>query len=160
MNDEDRFKTALELRNLEISLYWERSNFFLALNTAIAVGYFTVSTQPQTISLAFLGLLSSGFWLLCNLGSKFWQARWEEKLRQVEIEVYPNLHFFGEGYPEIEKQVRANLLRQSRSWMSRLVGRAVLLKPSVSSMVIYLSATFLAAWLLFIAVEVYRLRNG
>lgn len=31
---------ALDTRNFEISLYWQRSNYFLVLNTALAVGFF------------------------------------------------------------------------------------------------------------------------
>src|SRR5207248_3234570 len=36
----DAYKIALETRNLEINLFWQRSNYFLVLNTAIAVGFF------------------------------------------------------------------------------------------------------------------------
>ncbi len=34
------YRVALDTRNSEISLFWQRSNFFLVLNTALAVGFF------------------------------------------------------------------------------------------------------------------------
>ena len=41
--EERLFKIALETRNFEILLYWQRSNYFLVLNTALAVGFFSVN---------------------------------------------------------------------------------------------------------------------
>jgi hypothetical protein len=32
LEDKDIFKMALDIRNLEISLFWQRSNYFLVLN--------------------------------------------------------------------------------------------------------------------------------
>jgi hypothetical protein len=32
----EAYRTALATRNLEINLFWQRSNYFLVLNTAIA----------------------------------------------------------------------------------------------------------------------------
>ena len=33
----DFYKISIEIRNLEIGLFWQRSNYFLVLNTAVAV---------------------------------------------------------------------------------------------------------------------------
>ena len=46
MNDDDEkclkiYEIAVETRKLEIDLFWKRSNYFLVLSTATAVGFFT-----------------------------------------------------------------------------------------------------------------------
>ena len=43
----DLYKTLLDTRNLEISLFWQRSNYFLVLNTGIAFGFFNLKTAPS-----------------------------------------------------------------------------------------------------------------
>src|SRR3972149_10785499 len=37
----DAYKFAYDTRNFEISLFWQRSNYFLVLNTAIALAFFS-----------------------------------------------------------------------------------------------------------------------
>ena len=51
----EAYRTALATRNFEISLFWQRSNYFLVLSTAIAVGFFargevTVEGRNETFS--------------------------------------------------------------------------------------------------------------
>jgi hypothetical protein len=151
MSPDDKFKTALEIRNMEIKLFWDRSNFFLALNTAVAVGFFSLEDKNLTLPLAGLGLLASALWFAANLGSKFWQARWEEKVSEVEKQHVPDLVFFTEDYEAIRKSVERNLMRQSRGCLARIVIRMILKKPSLSMLAIFLSLGFCALWLLFIA---------
>lgn len=81
-NSNDIFKTILDIRNFEIDLFWKRSNYFLVLNTSIAVGYFTASHNE--ILIASLGLVICCLWFLVTLGGKFWQSRWEHQLSLVE----------------------------------------------------------------------------
>lgn len=150
MQSDDRFKITLELRNMEIQLYWQRSNFFLALNTAIAVGFFSQKDPSFTLPLSILGFSCSFLWFLVNLGSKFWQARWEEKLRDVETEVAPELKMFTEEYSDIRRGVERNLRRQATTIFGRMVMSSILRKPAVSTLVIYLSLLFDAFWLYFI----------
>src|SRR4029079_19741708 len=39
------YRVALETRKLEIRLFWQRSNYFLVLSTALAIGYFSHARQ-------------------------------------------------------------------------------------------------------------------
>lgn len=48
----DLYKIAIETRNLEIGMLWQRSNYFMALNTAIAIGFFTQKAGPYGIILS------------------------------------------------------------------------------------------------------------
>src|SRR4051812_47823163 len=91
----DAYKTALETRNFEIKLFWQRSNYFLVLNTAIGTGYFALGDDHHyAILLAAFGVLMSWLWLLVNLGSKFWQSRWEQQLEIVEVGLPQFVGFF------------------------------------------------------------------
>lgn len=72
MDLEEQFKTALATRNLEINLFWQRCNYFLVLNSALAVGFFSLAQTRFQIPLAFLGLISSWLWFRVSLGSKYW----------------------------------------------------------------------------------------
>jgi hypothetical protein len=78
------YRTALETRNLEINLFWQRSNYFLVLNTALAVGFLNVKDGEYSLVLAIFGAIVSGLWFQVNLGSKYWQSRWEHRLSVVE----------------------------------------------------------------------------
>jgi hypothetical protein len=40
--DLEAYRVAKEARNLEITLFWQRSNYFLVLSTAIAAGFFSL----------------------------------------------------------------------------------------------------------------------
>jgi hypothetical protein len=146
MNADEKYKIALETRNLEIRLFWDRSNFFLALNTAIAVGFFSLNNRAYAPFLAFFGLVCSTLWVLANLGSKFWQARWEHKLAAIEREAYPDAKLFSESYEEISAQVADSLSAQSRSLFGKWLDRCILRRPSVSRMAILLSAWFDLSW--------------
>jgi hypothetical protein len=77
----EAYRTALAARNLEINLFWQRSNYFLVLNTAVAVGFFSRTDRDWlALGLSVIGLVISLLWVRLNLGSKFWQTRWERRL--------------------------------------------------------------------------------
>jgi hypothetical protein len=79
------YRTAVQTRNMEIELFWKRSNYFLVLNTAIAVGFFAeLENGYYAAVLAFLCAIVSGLWFLVNLGSKYWQSRWEHRSAVTE----------------------------------------------------------------------------
>ncbi|MGU9951412.1 MAG: hypothetical protein ACNYPH_03745 [Gammaproteobacteria bacterium WSBS_2016_MAG_OTU1] len=87
-----RFDVALETRNFEIEMLWKRSNYFLALNTAIAFGFVSLIKEEENIveysyALLFcvIGCVVCLAWVKVNLGSKFWQAAWEEMLTASRI---------------------------------------------------------------------------
>src|ERR1017187_630870 len=87
------YRVARETRNLEINLFWQRSNYFLVLSSAIALGFFSKGPRHST-ALAALGLVVGILWIAVNLGGKFWQSRWEYRLRLVEEQLRPNMNLF------------------------------------------------------------------
>lgn len=81
----EAYKIAIDTRNLEIKLFWQRSLFFAAFISAIFVGYSSAETEPfSKIMLSTLGFLLSFAWLLANRGSKYWYESWETKIEEIE----------------------------------------------------------------------------
>ncbi len=145
--EEKLFKIALETRNSEISLFWQRANYFLALNIALAVGFFSVKDRDYSLLLAGLGAFASLLWLLVNLGGRYWQSRWEHELVLREQKLYPDDPVFAATRQQTEEQVWESWVRNhpgvSWPWMRRVV----LLKPSASLMITILSIVFFFSWL-------------
>jgi hypothetical protein len=54
IEDKDIYKYVLDTRNFEISLFWQRSNYFLVLNSALAVGFFSLKSTKFMYLLAAL----------------------------------------------------------------------------------------------------------
>ena len=155
ISKEELYKIALETRNFEISMFWQRSNYFLALNTVVAVGFFSGSVkdhQFQAVSLSVFGIIVSLLWFLVNLGGKFWQSRWEHRLRLVEQGVSPEIEFFSADWKTIRKDVEASLNFARHSRIPRFFDRLVLTKPSVSLMMILLSLVFVLLWLVLLGI--------
>ena len=88
--DMDRFKIVLETRNFEIELFWKRCNYFLVLNTALAVGVFAFFGGGYTVSpfvlplICVVGIFVCLAWIQVGLGSKFWQKHWEWVVEQTQ----------------------------------------------------------------------------
>jgi hypothetical protein len=151
--DETVYRTILDTRNFEIRLFWQRSNYFLVLNTAIGTGFFVVAASHSrgfAVLLTILGTIASALWLCVNLGSKFWQVRWETRLHDEEekFSFEEKQKLFAADITVMKETVERGL-GTPRSWRfdRRLWHRAVLLKPSVTLMMTYLSCCFILAWL-------------
>jgi len=151
------YKIALETRNFEISLFWQRSNYFLILNTALSIGFFRLNTDSwYAIMISTIGIIVSFFWLRVNLGGKFWQTRWEEKIKVLENKIFPNINFFASG-KEIKSDVKNNL--NKKSWCdfyNRKVDKEILKKYSVSRTMIDLSVVFILSWCILFIIHVYQ----
>ncbi|MGO9227599.1 MAG: hypothetical protein ACLQKA_00105 [Bryobacteraceae bacterium] len=145
----DLYKILLDTRNLEINLFWQRSNYFLVLNTGIAFGFFKLKTPTGRFTFAILGLLASVLWFGVCLGGKYWQARWEQRLLDFEKEHLPGLDFFAAGPDRIKRDAEMGLLEFHKlRWHKRLIYRlAVRTRPSVSYSMILLSIIFTAGWI-------------
>ncbi len=88
----EAYKIAIDTRNLEIKLFWQRSLFFAAFTSAIFVGYSGAGTETfQKLVLSSLGFLLSFAWLLANRGSKYWYESWETKIEEIEKDYDPKL---------------------------------------------------------------------
>lgn len=92
-------------------MFWQRSNYFMALNTAIAIGFFTQKAGPYGIILAALGAIVSLLWFFVNLGGKYWQSRWERRASIYEQEVAPDANLFSASKETIQQDVEESLNR-------------------------------------------------
>lgn len=120
------YKTASEIRQFEIGLFWRRATFFWAFIAAIYTAYFNVLVkiypcgrmeQPPyqhgkipLLILSGLGLFFCFSWLLSSKGSKHWQENWENHLDLLEDEVTGPLYKIyeaGKSYSESRLTIAA-----------------------------------------------------
>lgn len=146
IEDKDIYRIALDTRNLEITLFWQRCNYFLVLNSALALGFFNLKAPEYSVLLAVVGFITSVLWFAVSLGSKFWQARWEHRLSPIEKQLAPGLDFFSADRATVLHDVKKSLKSSGHWWLQRCLDRLVLVKPSVSSMMMVLSLVFIVAW--------------
>ena len=151
----EQYKVAIDTRNLEIGLFWQRSNYFLVLNAALALGFFKVEEGKFSVLLAVFGIFVSIIWFRVNLGSKFWQSRWEQRLKLKEEEIASDLNYYSADWDLIYKDVKDNLEYSSKNngWVRRWIDRETLNKPSVSYNMILLSIIFQIGWILLVVLE-------
>jgi hypothetical protein len=151
----DLYKILIDTRNLEINLFWQRSNYFLVLNTGIAFGFFNVANAKFQWVFPFFGLLGSLLWLAVCLGGKYWQTRWEQTLSEFEVNNFGPLEFFSASRPFLDETVKKGLDPASRHGLEAIVyGWVLKLKPSVSYSMIRLALLFIIGWMIFIGIAV------
>jgi hypothetical protein len=154
--DLEAYRVAKETRNLEIALFWQRSNYFLVLSTAIAAGFFSLHEGKYALPLAIFGLVVGCLWVAVNLGSKFWQSRWEHRLRLTEEQLRPNMNLFSAPWETVQEDVRQSFQFRRRGAIHRMYTRLVLLKPSVTLMMTLLSLVFVGFWTTMLVVVVRK----
>lgn len=148
----DTFKFVLDTRNFEITNFWQRSNYFLVLNSGLAVGFFNLKETTFAPVLAGLGILVSMLWFFVTLGSKFWQVHWESKLRELEKGYLSsgildrNLELFSQDSTTVKAEVKASLAREEHGLLARWIDRQVVKKPSVTLAMTSLALIFVCAW--------------
>lgn len=142
IEDKDLYKAILDTRNFEINLFWQRSNYFLVLNSALAVGFLTQKLSPPTIFLSIFGLLSSVLWYRVLLGSKYWQSRWEDKLAEIERRVAPSFLAFAADREQTDAAINQSL--GTKKWFgARALDWQIRRKPSVSRQMMFLAVLFI-----------------
>lgn len=155
------YKILLDTRNMEINLFWQRSNYFLVLNTGMAFGFFNLEAGIFAHIFALMGFLVSILWLRVCLGGKYWQSRWEQRLLDFEREHFSDLNFFGASIDRIRSDVEKSIEFSKLGWLQRRVYRLALKsKPSVSYSMIRLSALFIIGWIALIIVGILFGKNG
>jgi hypothetical protein len=154
--DLEAYRVAKEARNLEITLFWQRSNYFLVLSTAIAAGFFSLRDVKYALPLATFGLVVGFLWIAVNLGSKFWQSRWEHRLRLTEEQLRPGMNLFSASWETVQEDVRQSFQFRRRGMIHRAYCRLVLLKPSVSLVMTVLSVAFVVFWIAMLVVTVRK----
>jgi hypothetical protein len=158
----DLYKIVVDTRNLEITLFWQRSNYFLVLNSVLAVGFFNSKAPDGTYSflLALFGFFVSTLWLRVTLGSKYWQSRWEQRLSIFEKDLAKNAKLFSADWDTMDKDViesQALKHQHEKSTLKKWLEAQVLKKYSVSYNMMLLSMLFMAAWLLLTVISALRL---
>src|SRR5262245_24423130 len=98
----DLYGTLLATPNFEIGLFWQRSNYFLVLNTGIAFGFFNLKESKYAPIFVAMGLVSSALWFWVCLGAKYWQTRWEQRLMDFETHHLAGLDFFAADRDRIQ----------------------------------------------------------
>jgi hypothetical protein len=142
----------LDTRNFEITNFWQRSNYFLVLNSGLAIGFFNLKDTTFAPVLAGLGVFVSVLWYFVTLGSKFWQVHWETKLKALEIR-YANegilptdLKLFSQSSIEVKAEVEGALGTEAHGSLARFIDSQIVRKPSVTLAMTSLSGIFVAAW--------------
>jgi len=144
---------ALENRRFEISLFWQRANYFLVLNTALAIGAYSVSKDIVSIFICGFGLCASTLWFRTNLGAKFWQQFWEEEVNRLAKKM--NLAAMAESEVSIRKRASSWKVDVGSPWHKKYVhNRMISLKPEVSHNMILLSLISTWAWAGLIIIQV------
>ena len=158
MKKEEIYKIAIETRNMEISLFWQRSNYFMVLNTAIAVGFFSLQNAAYAPILAAVGAVVAIIWYLVNIGSKFWQSRWEHRLhlieREIEKEGKVKINLFSANWETIQSDVKGSLENSRHKNWRKFFDLQVMKKPSVSLQMTLLSVLFVLFWIAALIVNI------
>lgn len=165
MEPKDIFKTVLDTRNLEISMFWQRSNYFLVLNSGLALGFFKLEETWYSWFLSLIGLISSYLWFRVCLGGKFWQSRWEHRLDIIEkkyiadgiIPKDDEFKLFSADKETIKDDVEKSLSKNPHKMLHKIIDRLVVNKPSVSFEMIRLSVLFIIGWGVLFVYSIYSL---
>lgn len=167
------YKMAAQTRAQEIGFYWQRSNYLLVLNTAIAGGLVTLrgTAPPLAVLLSIVGLIVSFLWLLVNIGGKFWQCRWEQCVEEAEKRYAPDAEVFSAGWKRMVEQVETNLTLDEPAadsrWITRVLYRVrilhrkwIIARPSVSEVLTGVSVVFVMFWCGAFIYTLYMLCTG
>ncbi len=157
----DIYRMAYETRNLEINLFWQRCNYFLVLNSALALGYFNIRDAIYQFPVSILGLVVCMLWYRVALGSKYWNSRWEHVLREVEA-VYirhgyieHGVELFSADPRRVGKDVAESIPSWSHGLFARIIANRVLTKPSVTLTMTMLVIVFIASWSLLLLYQIF-----
>ena len=160
--DPSELQIALENRAFEIQLFWQRSNYFMVLMTALGIGVFAITDIKYALMISVFATITSWFWYKTNLGSKFWHESWEVEV--VNLAKEQNIRSFERPTNEVIEQVKASLEQAStlgdRGAVRRWVDTQILKKPSVSHYMIMLSLTSTMLWATVSVAQAYDLARS
>ena len=157
-SDPTELKIALDNRAFEIQLFWQRSNYFLVLMTALGIGTFSVKDPVFSLVVSTFATACSFFWFRTNLGSKFWQESWEFEVTALAKK--EGVQSFVKSMAEVKQQVRESLSSgqgfEVRSWLRRWIDKQTVSKPSVTYNMILLSLFSTLIWLIVTIIIFFR----
>ncbi|PCI63973.1 MAG: hypothetical protein COB37_03200 [Kordiimonadales bacterium] len=135
---------ALENRAFEIQLFWQRTNYFLVLITALGVGVFAIKNIWLSVPISFFASLSSLLWFRTNLGSKFWQESWEVEVTILAEEL--GIESFKRSMVDITLQVENAFQSEGKPAFRKWIDKLTVKKPSVTQHMITLSFWSTILW--------------
>ena len=139
-------ETALRNREFEIQLFWQRTNYFLVLLTALGVGVFTIEDQLIGVVISLFAAITCFLWFETNLGSRFWQVFWEVEV--VRLSKIHGISAFLQSTETIKAALKERQAEEtSRSLFRKLIDDRMLRKPSVTFNMIVLSLFALILWI-------------
>lgn len=151
----DWFSIALQMRTKEIDLFWQRNNYFLVLNTAIAAGI--VSSNKFATIIASFGIIISILWFQASLGSRFWNARWSQRLRDLEEEIQDSKNLFNRDKEIAISDVRRYFQRDAdQSIFGKFIRRQVLKGHSTTLSMIKLPLVFLMLYIILLLYSIFN----
>jgi len=154
-------KVALDNRAFEIQLFWQRSNYFLVLMTALGVATFSIKDIFFSPILAAFATIASYFWFRTNLGSKFWQESWEVEV--VTLAKEQKIRSFERPTSEVIEQVKNSLATEEasnkRPFLRKWVNKRIVEKYSVTYNMILLSLFSTFLWILVTAIFLFKLSD-
>lgn len=146
--DPTELKIALDNRAFEIQLFWQRSNYFLVLMTALGIGTFSIKDPLFSPIISLFATICSYFWFRNNLGSKFWQESWETEVNQLSHEL--GVRSFQKTTEEVRRQVRDSLqignTTEGKPSFRRWIDTLTVRKYSVTYNMILLSFWSIIFW--------------
>lgn len=145
------FELAVKTRMDEIQLFMSRSNYFLVLQTALIFGVFSgrVSAPVVVTLLTIVGIGVSWLWMLAILGGRFWHARWERRVADLEQEMFGvQVQVFAATSDRIYADVRASIDWHGTHGFFRknILNRLVLWKPSIANTMLSLAGIMIVFW--------------
>jgi hypothetical protein len=145
---EDLYRILIDTRNLEVNLFWQRSNYFLVLNSGIVLAFFNVKEPIYVRTFAAIGLLSSLLWFWACLASKYWQTFWAERLAVFEEKQLAGLDFFSADPERRDTLVESGLKFEGLGPISSTVYSLAKRCRSVSLSMLLLALVFAFGWLI------------
>jgi hypothetical protein len=152
--DLEAYRVAKETRAMEIGLFWQRSNYFLVLNTGIAIAFFSLRDGKYAWPLALFAIGVSVLWFRVNLGSKYWQNRWEHRASLTEENLRKGLNLFSASLETTDDDVRQSFEFRERGKIRRAYEWLVLSRPSVSLSMTGLTVAFAVMWFVLFVLSV------
>lgn len=148
---ESLYRILIDTRNLEVSLFWQRANYFLVLNSAIVIAMFNVTKPVHVRVFAAIGILASLLWFWACLASKYWQTFWAERLADFERKQLVGLDFFSANPKTRNAFVKQGLEAEGLGNIETSVYGLAKQCRSVSFSMLLLSLVFALGWLALLA---------
>lgn len=154
----EELKIALENRVFEIQMFWQRSNYFLVLITALGIGTFSIDQKSIAPLVSIAATISSYFWFRTNLGARFWQESWEAEVTMLAKE--NGIRSFERSLDDIRENVKAELGSETgKTLLRKWVDKKILEKPSVSYQMIQLSIASIFLWSVVTLILIFQVKS-